>query len=139
MGRIAALSRLPLLPAQPARSAFPSDNSRRLAHCDGWKDPSIDESEIAAIRRATGSGLPVEPWPLLKIGERVRLKDGPLTGLEGCLVEVRNQYRLVVSFSLLKRSVAVEANRQWLRPVDPSGRKLAIQIRPTLAAPPSFA
>jgi transcription antitermination factor NusG len=79
----------------------------------------IDDAEIDAIRAAIGSGLGVEPWPFLQVGQHVRLEYGPLAGLEGCLVEVRKQHRLVVSVTLLQRSVAVEIERDWVAPVHP--------------------
>lgn len=94
----------------------------------------IDETEIAAIQAAVGAGLSAEPYPFLEVGQRVRLAEGPLTGLEGLLVEVRKQQRLVVSVSMLKRSVAVVIDRQWVRPLDAGGRELSVQIRPALAA-----
>jgi transcription antitermination factor NusG len=82
----------------------------------------IDDAEIAAIQKAIGSGLLAQPYPFLEVGQRVRLEEGPLAGLEGFLVEVRKQQRIVVSLSLLKRSVAVEIDRHWVRPLDASGR-----------------
>lgn len=93
----------------------------------------IDEAEIAAIRTAIGAGLSAEPYPFLEVGQKVRLAEGPLAGLEGLLVEVRKQQRLAVSVSLLKRSVAVEIDRHWVRPLDASGREVSIQIRPAFA------
>ena len=78
----------------------------------------IEEQEIGALRRAMESGLWAEPWPFLDVGQRVRLDDGPLTGVEGILIEVRKQHRIVVSVSLLQRSVAVVIERDWVRPVD---------------------
>jgi len=94
----------------------------------------IDETEIAAIQAAVRAGLLAEPYPFLEVGQRVRLAEGPLAGLEGMLVEVRKQQRLAVSVSLLKRSVAVEIDRNWVRPLDASGREMTVSIRPTLAA-----
>jgi transcription antitermination factor NusG len=78
----------------------------------------IDSAEIAAIRSAVQSGLSAEPWPFLQVGQRVRLEAGPLAGLEGLLIEARKQVRIVVSVSLLNRSVAVEIERQWVTPLD---------------------
>jgi len=78
----------------------------------------IDDSEMAAIQCAVRSGLRVEPSAYLEIGQRVRLEEGPLAGLIGILVEIRKQYRVVVSLSLLKRSVAVEIERHWVTPLD---------------------
>ena len=75
----------------------------------------IDDNEILALQAAIRSGLPAEPWPFLEVGRRVRLEDGPLAGLEGLLIEKRKQNRLVVSVSLLRRSVAVEIERNWAR------------------------
>ncbi|MGB7762983.1 MAG: UpxY family transcription antiterminator [Bryobacteraceae bacterium] len=100
---------------------------------------AIDEEEIVAIQSAVKSGLSAEPWPFLEAGQRVRLEDGPLAGLEGFLVEVRKRYRVVVSVSLLKRSVAVEIDREWVSPLDASGRPMAIQVtRSPVASPQSI-
>jgi len=77
----------------------------------------IDDAEMAAIQRAVRSGLRVEPSAYLDVGQRVRLEEGPLAGLEGILIEIRKHYRVVVSLSLLKRSVAVEIERHWVTPL----------------------
>ena len=94
----------------------------------------IDDEEIAAIQTAVRSGLTTEPWPYLNVGQTVRLEDGPLAGLEGILIEVRKKQRIVVSVSLLQRSVAVEIEREWVTPVGASGRPSGIVIRPVLLA-----
>ncbi len=77
----------------------------------------IDDAEIVAIQTAVHSGLLTEPYAFLEVGQRIRLEDGPLTGMEGILVETSNQQRLVVSVTLLKRSVAVTVERRWTKPV----------------------
>lgn len=92
----------------------------------------IDDAEIAAIQAAIGAGLSAEPYPFLEVGQKVRLAEGPLAGLEGLLVEVRKQQRVAVSVSLLKRSVAIEIDRHWVRPLDAAGREVCVQIRPAL-------
>jgi transcription antitermination factor NusG len=93
----------------------------------------IEEAEIAAIQTAVGAGLLAEPYPFLEAGQRVRLAEGPLAGLEGLLVEVRKQQRLLVSVSMLKRSIAIEIDRHWVRPLDAGGREISVQIRPAFA------
>ena len=85
----------------------------------------IDDAEIQAIQVLVGSGLQAEPWPFLDAGQRVRLEQGPLAGLEGLFIEVRKQHRIVVSVSLLRRSVAVEIERDWVTPLDAAGRQMA--------------
>jgi transcription antitermination factor NusG len=77
----------------------------------------IDDTEIAAIQSAVQSGLRIEPSAYLDVGNKVRLEEGPLAGLEGIVVEVRKQCRVVLSLTLLKRSVAVEVDREWLSPL----------------------
>jgi transcription antitermination factor NusG len=79
----------------------------------------VDDNEMSAIRAATISGLPVEPWLGLKIGEQLHLESGPLAGVDGVLVGVRNSYRLVLSVTLLNRSIAVEIDRDWVKPFPP--------------------
>ena len=94
----------------------------------------IDEGEIAAIQAATRAGLSAEPWPFLQVGQRVRLEEGPLAGVEGFLSEIRKQHRLIVSVTLLQRSVAVEIQREWVRPLDASGCEIMIPLRPQATA-----
>lgn len=69
---------------------------------------AIEEKEIQAIQRMVESGLPTQPWPYLAIGDRAQIRSGALRGLEGILVSVKGNRRLVLSVTLLQRSVAVE-------------------------------
>jgi transcription antitermination factor NusG len=85
----------------------------------------VNDTEMTALQLAVRSGLPTEPWPFLKAGQRVLLEDGPLAGLEGLLVEVRKNYRLLLSVTLLNRAVAVEIDRDWVTPVSNPSPKLA--------------
>jgi transcription antitermination factor NusG len=71
---------------------------------------AIPHAEIDAIRRAVESGSGIEPHPLLKCGDRVRVKCGPLAGIEGILVRKKNVYRLVLSVEMLGKAVAVEVD-----------------------------
>jgi transcription antitermination factor NusG len=77
----------------------------------------VDDAEIEALQVLVGSRLKIEQWPYLHIGERVRILRGPLTGAEGILVSVKKSNRLVVSVTLLQRSVAVEIPEDSAWPV----------------------
>ncbi|PYU28949.1 MAG: hypothetical protein DMG32_01440 [Acidobacteria bacterium] len=77
----------------------------------------VDEAEIALLQAALKSGVPAEPWPFLQIGQRVRIENGALCGLEGLLLDFRGHHRLVLSITVLKRSVAVQVDKAWVRPV----------------------
>ena len=71
---------------------------------------AIPPAEIDAIQRALESGFRLEPHPFLKIGERVRVKCGPLTGLQGILVRKKNLFRLVLCVEMLGKAAAVEVD-----------------------------
>jgi transcription antitermination factor NusG len=68
----------------------------------------IPHSEIEAIRRVVEGGARVEPHPFLTCGEWVRVKCGPLMGIQGILVRKKNLYRLVLSVEILGKAASVE-------------------------------
>jgi len=68
----------------------------------------IPDDEIDAIERAASVRRRILPFPYMTEGQRARITAGPLTGVEGILVESRTkQGLLVLSVNLLQRSVAV--------------------------------
>jgi transcription antitermination factor NusG len=73
--------------------------------------------QIVGSRRAISSGLFSQPWPYLQIGERVRVNHGSLNDLEGILVNFKGSHRVVLSVTLLQRSVALEIDLAWVTPV----------------------
>lgn len=76
----------------------------------------IDETELYGIRCLVSSNLPAEPWPYLQAGQQIYINDGPLQGMVGVLLAVKNRHRLVLSITLLRRSVAVEIEHEWVTP-----------------------
>ena len=78
---------------------------------------AVADAEIAALQAIVKSGLRAQAWPFMRIGQFVRIEDGPLCGLEGILLDFRNSHRLVVSVTLLQRSVAVEIERLCVSPI----------------------
>lgn len=85
---------------------------------DGWtRLTPIPDSEMDAIQRLASADLPVFAHPHLRQGDRVRVTDGPLAGVEGLFVEDKpSRGRLVLSIGLLGRSVAVEVGRAAIAP-----------------------
>src|ERR1700682_5594311 len=69
---------------------------------------AIPDTEIEAIRRVVDSGVRVETHPFLECGHRVRIKCGPLTGIQGILVRRKNVSRLVLSVEILGTAAAIE-------------------------------
>jgi transcription antitermination factor NusG len=83
----------------------------------GNRPEPVDDTEIASIRTLALSGRPVQPWPFLRSGQRVRLQAGPLVGAEGIFLRVKDEYHLVVSVTLLQRSVAVTVEKESVAPL----------------------
>jgi|ERR1019366_1210786 transcription antitermination factor NusG len=81
------------------------------------KPQAISPEEIEAIRSIARSGLPARPWPYLQMGHKVEVVRGCLEGLTGTLVREKDLYRVVVSVETLGRSVAVEVDRETVRPI----------------------
>jgi transcription antitermination factor NusG len=77
----------------------------------------IEEAEIAALQSVIKAGLPSMPWPFLQVGQWVRVEHGALRDLEGILLHAKGSHRLVLSVSLLQRSVAVEVDRDCVVPI----------------------
>ena len=89
----------------------------------------VPEREVQSIRAMISSGLPVAPWPFLRAGQAVRIERGPLSGLEGTLLQLKDAWRVVVSVPLLQRAVAVEIDRDVIsviKPLWPAGRSVAL-------------
>ena len=95
----------------------------------------VPDEEIRALQLAVSSDIPKQPWPYLEVGQRVQVIYGTLTGLEGILVNVKGNHRVVLSVTLLQRSVAMEVETSWLTPVKEASREgLATRIlRPVRA------
>ena len=78
----------------------------------------IADDEIEAIERIVSAELPVLPHPYLREGQRVRITQGPLAGVEGILSHSKpNKGLLILSVDLLQRSVAVEMDCTRVVPV----------------------
>jgi len=67
---------------------------------------AVPDSQIEYLNRAISLGK-AQPHTYLHSGKRVRVTAGPLVGLEGIVVEIKNQVQVIVSFEWMCRSVAV--------------------------------
>jgi transcription antitermination factor NusG len=80
----------------------------------GNEPAPISDTEIEAVQMLLLSGLATEPCPFLQEGQRIRVKRGSLEGLEGILLKKKSDWKIVVSVTMLQRSVAVEIDREWI-------------------------
>jgi transcription antitermination factor NusG len=77
---------------------------------------AVEAKEMERIFAIRDSGLPAAPFPYLPTGKRVQLQGGPLRGVEGIVVSNNSADKLVVSLTLLQRSVAVNVEPDWIAP-----------------------
>lgn len=77
----------------------------------------IADAEVSRVKALVNNGKNPQPWPYLKAGQRVLIGTGPLSGVEGILVHIKNEYRLVASVTLLQRSVSVEIDADSVTPI----------------------
>lgn len=88
----------------------------RLVGFNGNPTPMPDE-DISRIREFLGQGWRAEPHPYLQVGRRARVVRGPLARMEGIIVRRKNRSRLVLSFQLIQRSMAIEIDEGDLAPL----------------------
>ena len=74
----------------------------------------IEDSEITSLQIAVREKLSVQSHPYLERGSQVSITEGPLTGLKGIVSDLRSPLRVVLSVSMLRRSVVVEVDTQSL-------------------------
>ncbi len=71
---------------------------------------ALPDEEVETLRNGLVRQLRVEPHPYLTVGRRVRIKSGPLAGLEGILARKRGNFRVVLSIDLIMKSMAVDVD-----------------------------
>jgi transcription antitermination factor NusG len=81
----------------------------------------LPEFEMETLRAALDP-LRAEPYPLLAAGQRVRIRNGSLAGIEGIVVRRKNSCRIVITLELIMQSIAVEVSAEDLEPIDPHPR-----------------
>ena len=80
------------------------------------KPAEVSEKEVESIRRLVTSELPYNPHPYLKVGRKVRVKNGPLEGCEGILTRKKGISRLILSIHLLQQSIVAEVDADCVEP-----------------------
>jgi|HubBroStandDraft_6_1064221.scaffolds.fasta_scaffold297755_1 transcription antitermination factor NusG len=90
---------------------------------------AVPEAEIEMVRRVVEAPVNVQPHSFLDRGERVRVLRGPLAGLTGILMRVKNQCRVIISLELVRKSAAIEIDLSDLgRTSAPSPAKVSQRL-----------
>ena len=78
---------------------------------------SLDEEEVKSIRIICQCGVCATPHEFMMMGERVRIIEGPLKGVEGVFEAARTASRVIVNVTIISRSLSVEVDNKWLSTV----------------------
>lgn len=76
----------------------------------------LPEFEITALRQGLDPRR-AAPHPLLLKGDKVRISNGPLAGLEGMVERNKNALRVVLTLELIMQSISVEVDANDLEPL----------------------
>ena len=78
----------------------------------------IEDEEIDIIQAVVAAGLPAQPWPFTREGDRVEITAGPLRGMEAIVGKSGDNQRLILSVTMLQRSVLVKVDPSWVRRIN---------------------
>jgi transcription antitermination factor NusG len=103
--------------ARPESARVLAVPSVRFIVGNGHQALPLPDEDIETLR--SGLGLRrVDPYPYLKAGAQVRIRSGPLVGMEGVVVRKDDQLRVVLSLDLIKQSIAVHVSAEELEPCE---------------------
>lgn len=104
--RFNVLSRLPILT---------TPGVLQILGIGGRPFPVLDD-EIASLKTALEARISIQPFPFPPIGHEVYIEKGALAGVHGTVVDVKNSRRIVLSITLLQRSVLLETDFSQVAP-----------------------
>ncbi len=85
----------------------------------GGKPAVIDPEEIRSVQLIVNSGAPVCVSKGLHPGDQVCITEGPLRGAVGVLASIRPKQRLLVSITMMMRTVIAEVDPDWVATANP--------------------
>lgn len=87
----------------------------RLVSFNG-QPAALPADQIEALQLRLSAAVRIEPHPYLRAGRKVRVRSGPMQGLEGIILRRKDSCRVIFSIDLIMRSVAVEVDEADLEP-----------------------
>lgn len=77
----------------------------------------IPDKQVLDIKTILESDVSLDPFPYLEKGRSIRVKTGPLKGVEGVLIERKGNYKLVIRIDLLQKGAAAEVSIADIEPI----------------------
>ncbi len=80
----------------------------------GGKPAEVAVEEVEALQLLARSDILREPWKYLPDGTLALVETGPLAGVQGIICADENRRRLIISVTLLQRSVAIQLDERTM-------------------------
>lgn len=97
----------------------------------GGKPAPVDPEEIRSIQIIAKSGVPTCVLKNLQAGDKICIEDGPLRGVVGILTSFSPKQRLLVSITMMMRTVVAEVDSDWIAAIRPATlKKMAVSENP---------
>ena len=98
--------------------AYEADRTRRVAQIIKVADQEKLDRELRNIHLALRGGAPLDPFPYLRAGVAVEVREGPFRGLRGVIEPGGRRDRLILQVEILGRAVSLEIDASLLDVVD---------------------
>ena len=80
------------------------------------KISTIPDGIIQNIKSMIDGGFTVEQVEYFVKGDEVKVVDGPLKGMEGIVVKIKNENKLVIKVAEIQQAIAVQIHPGYLKP-----------------------
>jgi len=77
----------------------------------------IPDDQIDAVRRFLETKIAIDPYPYIRVGQRVEIIAGPLKGIQGILIQKKGRFRFVLRVDLIRQAVSIEIDASDIRPI----------------------
>jgi len=98
--------------------AYDADRTRRVAQIIKVADQDRLDRELRNIHLALCGGAPLDPFPYLRAGVSVEVREGPFRGLRGVIEPGGRRDRLILQVDILGRAVSLEIDASLLDVID---------------------
>ena len=94
--------------------AYEADRTRRVAQIIRVTDQQKLDRELRNIDLALRGKATLDPYPYLRAGVRVEVREGPFRGLQGIIEDGGRRDRLILQVDILGRAVSLEIEASLL-------------------------
>ena len=94
--------------------AYEADRTRRIAQIIRVPDQNRMDRELRSIHLALGASGMLIPFPFLRNGVRVEVRDGPFRGLQGVIQDRTHLDRIILQVETLGQAVSLEIDGSLL-------------------------